>query len=141
MSATCISTAMKLKLKEQPREWWKFTAVMAVFPALLAWSLHRKQHLSATALAATLAALVGVLGVCALRPRWFRGFYRAGMTASFHIGQCIGRVMLTLFFLVVLTPLGMLLRILGKDLLAMRRRKVESYWRPARPWGPLHRQF
>jgi hypothetical protein len=132
---------MKLKLKEQPREWWKFTAVMSVFPAAIAWSLHRKHRIPTDAFVATLATLALVLVVCAWRPRWFRGFYRAGMTASFHVGQILGRIMLTSFFLLVLTPLGLLLRLLGKDLLATRRRKVDSYWHPARPWGPLHRQF
>jgi hypothetical protein len=132
---------MKPKLKEQPREWWKFTAVMSIFPAAIAWSLYRKHRIPAQAFISVLAALALVLVLCALRPRWCRGFYRAGMTASFHVGQAIGRVTLTLFFLAIITPLGLLLRLLGKDPLGMRRRSVETYWRPARPWGPLDRQF
>src|SRR5256885_17217061 len=71
--------------------------------------------------------------VCALRPRLFRGFYRAGMTISFYIGQVMGRILLTVFFILVVTPLGLLLRLAGKDLLQLKRPPgAGSYWRPAK---------
>jgi len=79
-----------------------------------------------------------VLFGCALRPKWFRGFYRAGMTISFHVGQAIGVVLLTFFFLVVLTPIGLALRLLGKDLLRLKRRPgARSYWLSARTTNRL----
>jgi saxitoxin biosynthesis operon SxtJ-like protein len=132
---------MKPKLREEPKEWLKFTAVMAVFPAAAAFALYRKKQLPAGGLALVWGALGCILLLCALRPRWFRGFYRAGMTVSFHLGQFSGRILLTLFFLVALTPLGLLLRLLGKDLLQLKRRQTPSYWRAARPWSPFDRQF
>ncbi|HTD84975.1 MAG TPA: SxtJ family membrane protein, partial [Candidatus Binatia bacterium] len=106
---------MRLKLKEKPREWLKFTAVMALMMTVLSFLAYRRAF--PFVLGFALLALI----VCAIRPRWFRGFYRAGMTVSFHIGQVIGRVLLTVFFLVVVTPLGLLLRIFGKDLLQLKR--------------------
>jgi hypothetical protein len=64
------------------------------------------------------------------------------MTASFHVGQVTGKVLLTVFFLLVVTPLGLLLRITGKDLLGLKRNLEDaSYWRDSRPPGPLDRQF
>ena len=86
-------------------------------------------------------AMVLAVCACVIQPRWFRGFYRVGMTANFRVGQALGWVWLTLFFLVVLTPLGLLLRAFGKDLLSMKRRKTDTYWRAARPPGGFDRQF
>jgi hypothetical protein len=132
---------MKLKLKEEPKEWLKFTAVMALVAGIVAVLLFRRKVISVETLTGVGMALVLVLGLCALRPRWFRGFYRVGMTLSFRVGQLLGWVWLTLFFLLVLTPLGLLLRAFGKDLLAMKRRKTNTYWRAARPPGDFDRQF
>ena len=132
---------MKLKLKEDPKEWLKFTAVMTVVAGLLAFLLYRRKVLGFEALVAAGGVLGLVMAACAIRPRWFRGFYRAGMTVSFHLGQALGWVWLTLFFLLVLTPLGLLLRACGKDLLALKRRPADSYWRKTKPGGGLGRQF
>jgi len=132
---------MKLKLKEEPREWLKFTAVMAVVVVAVAVLLHRRKIIGIETLAGIGIAMVLVVITCATKPRWFRGFYRVGMTVSFHVGQALGWVWLTLFFLLVLTPLGLLLRAFGKDLLAMKRRKTDTYWRAARPPGGFDRQF
>lgn len=132
---------MKLKLKEDPREWLKFTAVMVFAVALITFLLHRKRVMPLEGVLSVEAVLALALLACAVRPRWFRGFYRGGMTASFHVGQVMGRVMLTVFFLLVVTPLGLILRLCGKDLLATKRRTTASYWRTAKPVGPLDRQF
>jgi len=132
---------MRLKLKEEPKEWLKFTVVMAVMASVAAVLLHRRKWIGIEALAGIGVAIALAAGVCAIRPRWFRGFYRAGMTASFRVGQAFGWVWLTLFFLVVLTPLGLLLRVFGKDLLEMKRRKTDTYWRAARTPGGFGRQF
>ena len=48
-----------------------------------------------------MAVLIFVLGLCWRRPRWFRLVYRVAMTASFYLGQFMGRIMLALFFLAV----------------------------------------
>jgi hypothetical protein len=132
---------MKLKLKEEPKEWLKFTAVMAALAVLVSVLLYRRRIIGVETLSGIAIAAVLVLGVCAIRPRWLRGFYRVGMTASFRVGQALGWVWLTLLFLLVLTPLGLMLRAFGKDLLQMKRRKADTYWRTARPPGGLDRQF
>jgi hypothetical protein len=74
--------------------------------------------------------LSGALLLCWLRPRLFRPVYRGVMTASFYVGQGMGRVLLAIFFVTVLSPLA-LMRLLGKDLLRLKRdAKAETYWRP-----------
>jgi len=127
---------MQLKLKENPREWLKFTAVMALLVSVLAFMLYRPSF--PVVLGIALAALI----VCALKPRWFRGFYRGGMTISFYVGQVMGRILLTIFFLVAVTPLGLLLRVSGKDLLQLKRPAgAKSYWRQAKTANQFDRMF
>ena len=133
---------MRLKLKEEPKEWWKFTAVMAVLAGAGAGLLFRRGTLNRDALITVAITLVSVLIVAAIRPGWFRRFYRVGMTASFHLGQTMGKILLTIFFLLIVTPLGMILRLSGKDLLKLKQnRQAASYWQQARRPGPLDRQF
>jgi O-antigen/teichoic acid export membrane protein len=133
---------MQPKLKENPREWLKFTVVMAAMGMALAALLWRRHLLGGAGFATVAVVLVLVVLACAVRPRWFRGFYRAGMTASFHVGQVMGRILLSAIFIFVVTPLGWLLRLTGKDLLQLRRNpNTVTYWRKARPPGPLERQF
>ena len=133
---------MKLRLKEEPKEWLKFTAVLALAVAIIAFLLFRRHLISGVALVEIAGALAVVLLICGACPRWFRGLYRAGLTASWHVGQGMGRVLLTVFFLVVVTPLGILLRLLGKDLLALKRDPAaKTYWKTTKPGGPYNQQF
>jgi hypothetical protein len=54
----------------------------------------------------------------------------------------MGKVLLTIFFLLVVTPLGLLLRLLGKDLLRLKRRRdVATHWQPAKSNHQFDRQF
>lgn len=131
-----------LRLKEKPIEWIKFTAVMGVSLNLLAWLLWWKGWLPlALALGAAAAALLAVT-VAVLRPRWFRGFYRGGMTLSFHFGQVFGTVLLTLVFFLLVTPMGLLLRLLGKDLLRLKKDPTaRTYWHPAKENREFDRMF
>ncbi|MBK8002137.1 MAG: hypothetical protein IPK15_26440 [Verrucomicrobia bacterium] len=133
---------MKLKLKEDPKEWFKFTMVMALVVVIITALLIHTKKLPPIALVLVGALLHFTLVACWVRPVWFRGFYRAGMTLSFRVGQVIGFVWLSVFYLLLVTPLGLLLRLAGKDLLALKRVKsATSYWRDAKPPGPFERMF
>jgi hypothetical protein len=133
---------MKLKLKEEPGEWRKQALLavvgLAVLSSLLRWRRVLPPHL-------WLAVLV-VLGIMALgallRPRWFRGYYRFSMRVGFVISQAMGFVALVLFFLFILTPVGFILRLAGKDPLQLKRRaEVTTFWQPAKNDSPLDRLF
>ncbi len=130
------------KLKEAPREWQKFTLVMAALVSLLAYGGYRRHWISwAILLAVFITAGVAVV-LCAACPRCFRGFYRGGMKLSFQIGQFMGKVLLTVFFLTAVTPLGLLLRLMGKDLLHLKRdSNATSYWQPAKADTQFDRMF
>ena|SRR5690349_20880131 len=133
---------MQLKLKENPREWQKFTAVLAVMAAVFSWLTFRRGLLPREGWFAILAALVAAIILSLLFPRWFRPLYRTGMTVSFRIGQVMGAILLTLFFLLVLTPIALLLRLTGKDLLHLKRDPhATTFWEPAKSSDHFDRMF
>lgn len=133
---------MKLRLSEKPRDWRVFGVSLAASLTLvltfLAWrGALRPAAAAALALAPAALALLAVAAPRALRP-----VYRAGMHAGHALGLVMGRVLLAVLFAAVVTPLGLLLRALGKDLLRLRRpRAGETCWRPARRRGALDRMF
>ena len=131
-----------LRLKEKPSEWQKFVAVMGATPTLIVWLAWGRGKLSLHLPVLVTAVVLAVLVVSLIRPRWFRGFYRMGMTISYRIGLVFGKGLLFLFFLFLVTPLGWLLRLAGKDLLHMKRTSAEpTWWREARDNRDFDRMF
>ncbi len=68
---------------------------------------------------------------------WFR------LGAAMH--SVVSPVIMGLLFYCAVTPMGVFLRLLGKDLLRLRRSDADSYWIPREPAGPepdsMNRQF
>jgi hypothetical protein len=133
---------MHLKLKENPREWQKFALALAVMLGVLTWLANSRGRLPHGARLPFSIVIVAIPLLAWAFPRAFRPIYRGAMTASFHMGQVMGKVMLTLLFLLVLTPLGLLLRLSGKDLLGLRRKPdAKTYWHASKPAGKLDQMF
>ena len=133
---------MKLRFKEDPKEWRKQALLtvlgLAIFSSVLYW-----RHLLPLRVWLGVLALLNVAALCALaKPRWFRGYYRLSMRLGFASSQVVGRVVLMVFFIFIVTPLGWVLRLAGKDLLQLKRpRDATTYWQPAKDAGPLDRLF
>jgi len=133
---------LKLKLKEDPREWrksvWLTLGGLAFISSLLRW----RKVLSVQMWCALLIVLAVCAVAAAIRPGWFRPYYRLSMRAGFVLSQAVARVVLTLVFLVLITPLGLISRLMGKDALKLKRRSnVESYWTEMKSSGDLERMF
>jgi hypothetical protein len=70
----------------------------------------------------------------AVRDGWMRSLQPMGWTVS--------RVVLGAIYFLVLTPIGLLMRLLRRDPLELKRRpEVTSFWRPYRPATELKRYF
>lgn len=133
---------MRLRLREDPREWRKFGLSTALVLALLTGLLGWRGWVSGPVVAGVLSALAGLALVALARPPWLRRPYRAGMRVSHLLGRVVAPVVLGLIFLLVVTPLGLLLRALGKDLLRLRRSPgAESYWQPVTGSRDLTKMF
>lgn len=133
---------MKLKFKEEPKEWRK-SALLTLGGVALMSTLLRWRHVIGQTAWLSALGIAAMLAVCAcLNPRWFRGYYRLSLRLGFFLGQCLGRVVLTLFFLFIITPVGWLLRLAGKDPLQLKRQNdAQTYWQEARECSPLNRLF
>jgi hypothetical protein len=130
------------RLKEIPAEWQKFTAVWALAAgSTVVWlRLHERLGQFMFCLLETL--LASALVWCLIRPRHFRGLFIGGMTLTHHLGHCLGKVMLASFYILILTPIGLLLRISGKDLLNLKSTPhATSHWQKARRSPGFQHQF
>ena len=133
---------MKLNFKEDPKEWRKSALLTALGLAILSSVLRWRRHLPVNFWCAVLA-LLAVVAICAvLQPRWFRGWYRLSLRLGFYSSQFIGRCVLALFFIFIITPLGFVLRLAGKDPLQLKRpHDATTCWHPSKESSPLERLF
>jgi hypothetical protein len=81
-----------------------------------------------------------------LFPKTLKPVYLLWMTLALALGFVVSHVILTVFFFLVITPVGLLARVAGKDFLRLKLdRQTPSYWIPReqRPATPerYERQF
>jgi len=133
---------MKLHFKEDPKEWRKVTLIGLIGPTVITGILRYRGVVSTTFLASVLTLIaLAALCVC-VRPRWFRGHYRFTTRFGFYTAHVIGKVVLAALFLLIFTPFGLILRLLGKDFLQLKSpRARQTFWQPARQDGSLDSMF
>jgi len=89
--------------------------------------------------------LLLVLGV--VFPTALKYIYVAWMSLAIVLGFIVSTVILTLFFILVITPIGLAARLLGKDFLRLKLdRRGSTYWisrksRPPRSPAEYGQQF
>lgn len=89
---------------------------------------------------------VTLMALGAILPRTLKYVYLAWMSVAFVLGFIMAHVILTLFFFLVMAPIGLLARIVGKDFLGLKLdRTASSYWMPretkAKSPADYERQF
>jgi Saxitoxin biosynthesis operon protein SxtJ len=114
------------QLKTGPRDLRKFGLLVGgVFAALSVWLRHKP----AGPWLLTAGVLLMFFGWVA--PRALKYVYLAWMSLAIVLGFVVSRVLLTLFFFLVITPIGFMARCSGKDFLGLKLdRKAASYWLP-----------
>ena len=141
----CAAGRLKMKpnLKDEPKEWRKsalMTALgLAIFSSVLRW-----RHILTNDIWLGVARaarhrgdlrLVATALVSGLSPTFRRG--SVWPSASSSAGSCS-----LFFFFFILTPVGLILRLAGKDALQLRPlRAATTYWQSAKDYGPLDRLF
>lgn len=89
---------------------------------------------------------VGLLTVALLFPRVLGPLARAWLALGLGLHALVSPLVMALLYYTTVTPLGLLLRLLGKDLLRLRLdRAAPTYWIDRAPPGPapdtMRRQF
>ena len=90
---------------------------------------------------------LGALGVLlaiagAVRPGLVRPFYLLALVVAFPIGWLVSNLAFLAMYYLLLTPLALVFRLVGRDALVLRRRRADSHWSdrgpvidPARYWN------
>jgi len=111
-----------------PRSLRQFAGAWLVF--LLAAGAHQyfeRGHRHVGLVMIILAVVVGVLGL--IRPSAIRWLFVGLTVAAFPIGWVVTQIMLAVMFYCVITPVGVLFRLMGRDLLGRRpTNEKASYW-------------
>ena len=114
------------QLKTGSRDLRKFGLMVGgVLVALGCWFLYRgKMHYPWF-----LWPGLALFGLGLVAPITLRYLYIGWMTLAFVLGFIVSNVLLTLFFYLVVTPIGLLARCLGKDFLERKwHQETASYW-------------
>jgi hypothetical protein len=83
--------------------------------------------------------LLGLGGLLAcggtVRPALVRPVFVAALLVTFPIGLLVSRGLLMLLFWGIVTPIALVFRASGRDVLRRRRQARATYWEPGRPGG------
>ncbi len=111
-----------------------FGVVFAVVFALLGvWPVFSGRPVRSWAIGVGLAFIVLALG----KPALLRPANCVWMKFGLLLGRVVNPVVTALLFYTVFTPMGILMRLLGKDLLRLGYEpEASSYWIERRPPGP-----
>jgi len=123
-------TWSEIPWRPTPRTLRQFAVCWIVFVGLLAWrvGVHHQQFAAGLVLAA-LAAAVGLAGL--VRPAAVRPLFLGLTIATLPINWVVSRLLLAVLFYGVFTPIGLVMRLLGRDALELRPRADRStYWEP-----------
>ena len=131
MKLTALPFFQHVNWRPDARELRRFAIAMLIGFSLLgllaAW---RAGGVSTTAI--VLWSLGVFLAGAAFVPKLGRLAYLGVYLPTSIIGYFVSNVILTLMFFLVITPLGILLRLMGKDFLQQRRQKQKTQWMPVK---------
>ena len=128
---------IEMNWRPSPRELRVFAVVQLVAAAVIAWLLHRRLDWDTTAIGLIGTSLIA-LAVGMASPAVLRPLFVAWMLAAFPLGWVMSHVMLASVYYFVLTPIGLLLRLGGRDSLQLKQRPdANTFWverkQPAKP--------
>jgi dolichol kinase len=112
-----------------------FGIVMAVFFALVA--IFPAFHGPLSSIRWWAAAVAAVfLAFALLRSEFLQPLNRLWQKLGLLLSKIVGPIALSLVFFAVVTPVGLLMRALGKDPLRLHRNASPTYWIVRQPRGP-----
>jgi hypothetical protein len=131
MDITALPVFKHIKWRPDARELRRFAVAMLIgFFVLGALSAWRAKGVATGSI--VLWSIGVVLAGAAFVPRLGRIAYLAVYLPTSIIGYVVSNVLLTLMFFFVITPLAIILRWLGKDVLQQRRRGNKLGWMPVK---------
>lgn len=118
----------------------QFAFVAPVGFALIGWAVYRWTGSANTWIA--LAAFGVVLALAgAARPGLVRPFYLLALALAFPIGWLVSNVAFFAMYFLLITPIALVFRLMGRDALALRRRASDSFWSDRPPQSDASRYW
>ena len=68
------------------------------------------------------------IGLGLISPIFLKPIYFVWMTFAAILGWVMTRVILSIVFYLILTPIGLITKILGEDFLDLKKRESDSHW-------------
>jgi Saxitoxin biosynthesis operon protein SxtJ len=120
-----------IEIKRDPSErdirQFSFLWLPAICLVLGGLAVYRINGWAAAGGLAVVAALSIVLG--AIRPRWMRAVFLGWMWAAFPIGWLVSHVLIAAIYFLLITPMALVMRAVGRDPLSRRfDREAKTYW-------------
>ena len=84
---------------------------------------YNKESYQITGIIGSIFIVSGLVIPVILKP-----FYFVWMIFAAILGWVMTRVILSLVFYLIITPIGLVTRIIGEDFLALKKKKTDSYW-------------
>ena len=135
---------IRLNLKPTPRQLNQFGLAWLVFVGAWGAAAMWRWHSPSAAVALWITAVVVPAAGWLCRPI-MRAAYLALTLAAYPVGVVVSTVVLAAVYFLVLTPVGLLMRLLGRDPMFRRfDRAAATYWRvhtPPADSGRYFRQF
>lgn len=131
---------LRLNTRPSDRDLRVFATLWLVFFGFAAlWASRRGADALALRLGVT-AAVVGVMGW--IRPGAVRLVYLGATCAAWPVGWVVSHVIMAVLYYLVITPVGLVMRLCGRDPLQRRfDPAAKSYWRPRGPRPPPESYF
>ena len=118
-----------------------FAGLQLIFFAIVAWMIFdRFEGSSVPAVVLVVSAVAAVVGL--IEPKLLRPIYVIWMAAVLPIGWVVSHVMIAVVFYLIITPIGLTMRLLGRD--PMERKfdaTAKSYWKPRQQQTETNRYF
>ncbi len=113
-----------------------------VATSILSVLLHFRKGLPVKYAAAIVAFGLIIFISTLILPKLARIIYVVMVGLAFPVGMVLSFVLMALFYYLILTPTGLVFRLMGRDLLDLKYKKTaESYWVKRRPPQSLKRYF
>lgn len=133
---------IQLDLRPSPRTLRQFGLICLIMLSIIGLLLVRRfgAPISAGIALAAIGLILFLVGQICPKAIW--PFYAGLMLAGFPIGWAISHLVMILFFFGVITPVGLVFRLLGRDALHRRPDKdAPSYWTACRRPDSVKRYF
>lgn len=104
----------------------QFGVTMLVASSLFSVILYWQKHQAAALTVISIGLILFLSGLSGTKlGKWF---YTGWMALAFVMGNVMSHLILALFYFLILTPISLIFKVIGRDILCLKRQKVASYW-------------